>query len=131
MSRDIKFRAWDEDKNDWAICKVFLDTTETNPREQGVDKNLILRTRSDNIILEQYTGLKDKNGKEIYESDILRTYGEYNIPENREVIYSKKGYWIPLVSVEYGHNTMDDYYSEDFEVIGNIHENPELLKVTL
>lgn len=71
------------------------------------------------LICEQYTGLKDKNGKEIYEGDIVKAGGRIY-----EVAWLEKdGGWFCF--------TEDDYhtplYHLEAEVIGNIHENPELL----
>jgi len=82
----------------------------------------------------QFTGLLDKNGKEIYEGDILSTH----IPENRlykngEVIYSKE-YLTYLVKYYFGKDYASEYLSYiqnmniEVEVIGNIYENPEILE---
>jgi len=84
---------------------------------------------------DQYTGLKDKNGKEIYEGAIINWFEDIG-----KIVWHKKGYW----SVKWNkkntayNNRMavfcgdvlgntDDVFSK-FEVIGNIYENPELLK---
>jgi uncharacterized phage protein (TIGR01671 family) len=74
------------------------------------------------IILMQYTGLKDKNGKEIYEGDILKNP---RYEESYVVEYHGDGY------VGWGDDRRSGCYlitDEDIEIIGNIHENPELIK---
>ena len=129
MSREIKFRAW----------------THQNPQMPWLSKNIaitgdgeqmvpiggtftgvwhVLGDDAEGLVIEQYTGLKDKNGKEIYEGDIM----EFGIAgaENRGVVgyeedfgsyetYTSKGYIIAPLFTSRG------------KVIGNIHENPELL----
>lgn len=77
---------------------------------------------------EQYTGLKDKNGKEIYEGDILKCKGY-------DDWFDKDGFYY-LKAVEYemlpsGESTLAGYLyiPKDIEVVGNIHENPELVPI--
>jgi hypothetical protein len=70
----------------------------------------------------QYTGLNDENGEEIYEADILRWVGKGNYPGGNVQLVIFKDYRIlPLAGA---------LSSKRWEVIGNIYENPELLKKT-
>lgn len=80
----------------------------------------------------QFTGLYDKNGKEIYEGDIVKHFNHNEII--REIIFMKGsfGYWTGKEFISYASNyhfEWNDFYkSEKIEIIGNIYENPELLK---
>ncbi len=85
----------------------------------------------------QYTGLKDKNGVKIYEGDIvdIDTYS-YQEPEfsgRFKVIYNEvKGMWLFVdledENNEYTFENINAYYITEIEIIGNIYDNPELLK---
>ena len=106
--REIKFRAWDKDANtmaDWSMVQDWVHALPWDDMFANAD-----------CILEQYTGRKDKNGVEIYEGDITRRSTGY-VQEIKliEIRASFSSYWAYDIQ-------------EDDEVIGNIHENPELLK---
>ena len=106
MKKEIKFRVWDRD-----LRKMAYDNFTISP--------------SANSFLMQYTGLKDKNGKEIYEGDWCRA--EYR---TREGIITVQGN-IVFDEFMWCVDCKNDIFSinrlHNFEVIGNIYENPELL----
>ncbi len=120
--REIKFRVWDETNKKWLDghllnVSCFWGSVHRNGSAGTIN----------GVLLEQFTGLHDKNGKEIYEGDIVEYPTDYFTMSKQGVIYSE-GHFIPLVRVEHGYNAIDNYCANDFEIIGNIHENPELLE---
>ena len=70
---------------------------------------------------DQYTGLKDKNGKEIYEGDFLK-YKDAVM----QVEWDQGAFWVDE-HIDHYHGLLGDEYFDEIEIIGNIWENPELL----
>ena len=122
--KDIKFRAWDKSENrmhENVQTGIYQDPDETISFE-----DILNLARFE---LMQYTGLKDKNGKEIYEGDICRYFN----PEDKDGICEiEEDYalWISGTIKETNLLTPLFYLkcSSEWEVIGNIHEHSHLLK---
>lgn len=127
--KKIKFRAWDENQ------KIMFQNVETGRITIGdFFKNIY--SESKNCIFMQFIGLYDKNGKEIYEGDILKEIKELSDTDYQNRIgivnYSEEiasfivltdNGWCHLNYGELGRGTRLKFT----EVIGNIHENPELI----
>ena len=128
MSREIKFRAWIKkgcESKMGEVTSINLDEGYINYivcNEQN-EIEIIGLAYLDEYILLQYTGLKDKNGKEIYVGDIVILNDAEE--ENRCVVEYKYGSYI-LVDGELREN-LSNVENRFLEVIGNIYENPELL----
>lgn len=122
-----KFRAWDRIKK-----RMFLVLEIDYENELVSDETYWNTIPFDDVKLMQFTGLKDENGREIYEGDIIRFFD-----------CDGDGYTVPVVwdndyacfSVDWGSNMLtsfdylEEFYTDlkDIEVAGNIYENPELL----
>ena len=118
--RTIKFRVWHHTLNkfipadEWyldlngRLC--FLDI-------KGITDDYLIEVEENLYTAQQYTGLKDMNGKEIYEGDIIKTPLAHMFRSN-------------IYEVKYHQNrfTPDDICDGDVEIIGNIFENKDLLK---
>jgi len=131
--REIKFRAWRGtymDRDPWDLF-LRLDTedgveTYTSEVSKVYDTaNLEIEPVTDDVILMQYTGLKDKNGVEIYKWDIVQYLdGEYSF--SAVVEWGDFGWY--LRGIEPNDNfSFEDTAPNVLEVIGNKCENPELL----
>ena len=149
--RELKFRVWSEEdkqyRTDCSACKLFNGKTgcpATIYNEEG-----------DRFDIEQYTGLKDKNGKEIYEGDVVHITPYFKKKGGKRFM-AQKPYRNPLSVIEWDDDagafsentyengefqiggflfemaldseTLEGTQRHTIEVIGNIHENPELLE---
>lgn len=129
--REIKFRAWNKNlKKMYKIGQITLEKGTWNYEPDNREYIGMSIPYQPSFVLMQYTGLKDKNGKEIYEGDIIEIKG-----------YSNKGYNTGLVKEIYVVEFKDFCWScgiksllnlatinwASIEVIGNIYDNPELL----
>ena len=131
MDREIKFRAWHKDlKKMFKIGQITLEegTWNFEPNDRGFIGMSIPYQPS--FVLMQYTGLHDKNGKEIYEGDIAYCQTKYG--KAKAIIKFIDGkfvaYWnSALTHPENGHHIACYEINKRFEVIGNIYDNPELL----
>jgi len=155
MNREIKFRAWDKENEQMiydGTCDKWEDAYESGRTYLSLDFDGKLsgyvnddggktglwehnvEINRDRFILMQFTGLKDKNGKEIWEGDICKETCEHIINNGP----SEDG-WAPFVlpikfhdgMFAFGYHTNElSYFIRNWglKVIGNVHENPELLK---
>ena len=134
--REIKFRAWTGDDMVDVSAIIFDEGTKVSPYEPHIlDSHNDVHLLKD-IELMQYTGLRDKNGVEIYEGDVC-SYGDItsdsfmldNKKEVGQVAFIKDKCALMLQGIE-GNHKLSFFWDwlEDLEVIGNIHENPELLE---
>jgi len=134
--REFKFRVWHKKESRYLGRISFLEWIES---EEDLDMK--------DVVVHQFTDLKDKNGKEIYEGDILKFDPDIRDLMGYNFIYSNLGHvWIYSladgVTISYNHpySEMSDSWSYivargidenrplSYEVVGNIFENPELLK---
>lgn len=117
--KEVEFRAWEKN------LKEMIEVNDINFKGEVINSNDIWRF-FDEIELMQYTGLKDKNGKKIYEGDILL----YN-NHIKGIVWYKNGAFVRSYKNSNVYLMYDSFITDgcldDYEVIGNIHENPELL----
>lgn len=105
-NREIKFRAWDGSQ----MSSNVITIQELANKDFAWDAN--------KLVWLEYTGLKDKNGIEIYDGDVVK-WTVNDVDRISEVIFDSGCFWMNKV--------WNDWLRGEYEVIGNIYENPELL----
>lgn len=128
--REIKFRVWSEDQKTYdykfpynSIGDFYVNTRGKVFSDFG--NTVAPEVRQDAFIIEQYTGLKDKNGKEIYEGDIIR-YDAIDYQVLWADYYA--GFETKRLNSPWNNAGLTLHFLASVgRVIGNIHENPELL----
>ena len=116
MQREIKFRIWNSKENKF----VVYSQDDIIPPEEDVMDIFREENEETGLVFLQYTGLQDKNGKGIYEGDIIKSFGEvcFFVGKFGFHLSDSDGRWFDLSDVDW----------RNLEVIGDIFENPELLK---
>lgn len=128
MSREIKFRAWIKTG---VVTYDYVKPMTIQQMIHSKKSTFSLKQLNDLVDFEQYTGLKDQNGKDIYEGDIIKYFGA-----NKRVKI-KTTYGIVFYDSEHGcfnsriqneeHNKGGISPLDDL-IVGNVHTNPELLE---
>lgn len=144
MNREILFRGKRVDNGEWVCGYLYRLSERLNPFIMFVNSN----AESHEVILEtvgQFTGLCDKNGKKIFEGDILlekekeyslEEYGEKVVGTHNIVAYWNEkacGFWVrrtdkPKGKIYVPEEPLCESFAEELEVIGNVFDNPELLE---
>jgi len=132
MNRPIKFRFWDKSVGkftDFGAIHIDGDIMTRSATFGGL-YDFVSDEMEENIVVQQYTGLKDRSGTEIYEGDIVRLntgavgFYEYSEPHLAFAVRLKEP---DCSSDDFIISKLDGWHNLDVKVIGNVYENPELL----
>lgn len=114
--REIKFRAWDVVSGEW------IDWNQADDQDKSMDDGFVFEIRSPDgkVIIEQYTGLKDRDGVEIFEGDIM-THPDFSPDEKLVVSFRDGAFYLG------GWDCVRTDFTKG-KVVGKVHENKDLLE---
>lgn len=139
----IKFRAWDNLLNKMLVVyRISFDGPVDGVQvhcyldDRGAEGSTEYAYDGDGLILEQFTGLKDVNGKDIYVGDVVEVWSDASeltmVPAVNEVVsedlFGRPGMFLKPIGQHLIEPCLHDSFIDQFKVIGNAHENPELLE---
>ncbi len=132
MNREFKFRVWYDNKfwqSDYLISPFgkIHSTSRWNIRDECHTMSLDSFDIKKDYIIQQFTGLKDKLGKEIYEGDILY-YNDLNLGEHYQEVKFIDGGFVVFKGVFEAILNQRRIDLLDYKIVGNIFESPELLE---
>lgn len=133
QNRKISFRAWNTQENKMLYRKLFemnWYSTEKNDEAGSHCWGAISGGQERFMEIMQFTGLLDKNGKEIYEGDIIKEYSKFDGEMQFKVTWRDYYWTLEYSTNKSGYHSVGDVPLKSWksiEVIGNVYQNPELL----
>ena len=131
--REILFKAKRVDNGEWVEGCLVIDHSRSNLfeyRMQPVESGVLYAPPINSETLCQFTGLCDKNGKKIWENDILMAHLDESYPEDAtyEAVEWGVAGWVAHEANSIDRQYIDEFDLEHYEVVGNIFDNKELLQ---